>query len=295
MPTAYQVMRNYNANVSAPSNGVGAFINNISAVLSDPVDNAFTSLLNKWTGAGLTGEQVAQNQFNAEQAQIQRDYETEMSNTIWQRGVADMQSAGINPALAYSQGGASTPSGATATAAAGSNGMSFQEAISAAMLPMQIKQMQANTIKTIEDTKSVQAEREKTIAEINNVKATLDEIRSRTDLNDTQQSNLLLIGSWLDRQQDAALRKTESEIKFTDSQRKKLEELLPLEKTVQIKTIDDLVKHIDFMQRQIEKTAAETDLLYEDIANYALNHSSNGWLGTGLSLQNILRLIQNVH
>lgn len=55
------------------------------------------------------------NQFNAAEAQKQRDYETSMSNTQYQRGVADMRAAGINPALAYTQGGAGTPGGSTAS------------------------------------------------------------------------------------------------------------------------------------------------------------------------------------
>lgn len=58
-------------------------------------------------------------QRNSAEAQKQRDYETEMSNTSYQRAVADMQAAGINPALAYQQGGASTPSGVSAISPSG--------------------------------------------------------------------------------------------------------------------------------------------------------------------------------
>lgn len=53
--------------------------------------------------------------FNAQQAQLQRDFELNMSNTAYQRAVDDMRKAGLNPYLAYNQGGASTPSGASAT------------------------------------------------------------------------------------------------------------------------------------------------------------------------------------
>lgn len=56
------------------------------------------------------------------EAQKTRDWQTEMSNTSYQRAVKDMTAAGINPALAYQQGGASTPSGATASGKASSGG-----------------------------------------------------------------------------------------------------------------------------------------------------------------------------
>ncbi|AXH77924.1 MAG: DNA pilot protein [Microviridae sp.] len=63
-------------------------------------------------GAGLSYLGSMQtNSANAEQAQMNRDFQERMSNTSYQRGVADMRAAGLNPALSYSNGGASTPAG----------------------------------------------------------------------------------------------------------------------------------------------------------------------------------------
>lgn len=74
-------------------------------------------------------EQNAAMSYNSAEALANREWQERMSNTAYQRAVEDMRKAGLNPILAYANGGASTPGGSGATITGASMGMPSSSAL----------------------------------------------------------------------------------------------------------------------------------------------------------------------
>lgn len=67
--------------------------------------------------------------FNSTEAMKNREWQEHMSNTAYQRAVEDMRKAGLNPILAFQNGGASTPGGSAGTISGASMGAPSSSAL----------------------------------------------------------------------------------------------------------------------------------------------------------------------
>lgn len=67
--------------------------------------------------------------YNSAEALANREWQERMSSTAYQRATEDMKKAGLNPILAYANGGASTPGGSAGTISGASMGLASSSAL----------------------------------------------------------------------------------------------------------------------------------------------------------------------
>jgi hypothetical protein len=129
----------------------------------------------------------AANASSAQQAAAQMDFQERMRKTQYQTAVEDMKAAGLNPMLAYTQGGAGTPTGAmgqVSTAKVGNSiGSALAGAQSLSMNQADLKLKDATTTATGASTLKTEADTIKTAADIGY-------ILENTKTNAQQRANL---------------------------------------------------------------------------------------------------------
>jgi hypothetical protein len=144
------------------------------------------------TNQAQAAQAASAQSFSAEQAQKQMDFQERMRSTQYQTTVKDLMAAGLNPMLAYTQGGAGTPSGSAAVGQQATlRNPTEALASSAAQLGTinaDLELKHANTVESYERADMYSADTKLKLLEAPNVSQRLKNLISEELLNDARRT-----------------------------------------------------------------------------------------------------------
>ncbi|UYD39199.1 MAG: DNA pilot protein [Wigfec virus K19_141] len=205
------------------------FLDSVSKGFTDVFSPGWEEAKDLVPGIGDARAQERANKENKLEAQINREFQERMSSTAYQRAMDDMKKSGLNPMLAYQQGGASVPSGSQATVQSASKtglaaaGLQAYTGISAARSQIQnantaqaqsessISLQAAQSANALASTEKTQADTVKTIDSIKNQKAQRKLLQNQAKLENVKTSAADMANkglSTLERTSNALLKNT---------------------------------------------------------------------------------------
>lgn len=231
------------------------------------ISSAIGAIAGIWGSHQSASAVAANNKFQAEQAQIQRDWQEKMSNTAHQRQVADLRAAGLNPILS-ANGGSSTPSGSMPSTSAYTgygqdlaSGANAGTAVAQQRMQEKLAAEQRKNVAADTQVKLATASKENTVAEfvgtqmlanVANLLANTENLRSQTEyrngpLTDQTRADIRLKESTIDLQKNMEL--------LNNAQRGRIIWMTPLE-------MKKLGAEIDNIHQQTRESLSREKLNY---------------------------------
>lgn len=274
-------------------NSLGTGISNIVDAVVDP--GVVSGLINKYTGAHLTGAEREANEFSAEEAQKSRDFTEYMARNKYSIETSSMLDAGVNPAMLY--GGGNLVSTASNGSAASSVAPQSSDIAS---LIMSIIRMPLEMEKLNQDIAESQSREKKNYIEahgtdLNNrlTEETWSNLIERSKLDNDEIRASIALKKEQAKSEEEKQRLTAAEILLTNLEKSQKEEMFPLLMRAQELTNAYQETENKYQERKIQAELDEISAKIKNLIAGALLSSEQAKYAGKMTLGQVLGMVLN--